>query len=123
MTGELEYNSAGVDRGEWAAFTAGAPGNALKLLQTAQYQQDLPVRRAAFVHALWRDAGIKNLDLSAFVRRDAETRSREQWVEARYHWAKAEAALQWQSYNGTPLAVFGAVPQPRRLELQLRVYL
>lgn len=123
VTGELEYNSAAPDRRQWDIFRAAAPGNALNLLRTAQFAQDLPVRRAAFVYAAWRDLGMKSLDLAAFVRRDLETRSHEHWLEARYHWNKAEVALQWQGFSGAPTSVYGAVPQPRRLELQLRMFL
>ncbi len=123
ITGELESNTAAPDRGEWNVFRDAAAGNGLRLLQTAQILQDLPTRRAVFVHAAWRDLGMKNFDVAAFVRRDQETRSREQWIEARYHWQKAEIALQWQGYSGPAGSLFGAVPQPRRLEAVLRVFL
>ena len=123
VTAELEHNSAAPDRVEWNSFRSAAPGNALRLLQTAQIRQDLPTRSALFMYAAWRDLGVKNFDVSAFVRRDQETRSREQWIEARYHWQKAEIALQWQGYSGAAGSLFGAVPQPRRLEALLRFFL
>ncbi|MEO7151889.1 MAG: hypothetical protein ABIX46_09315 [Burkholderiaceae bacterium] len=123
LTGEVEYNSAAPSRSHWDAYRTAAPGNALRLLQAAQTLQDLPTRRALFVYAAWRDLGLKNLDLNAYVRRDQETRSREQWIEARYHWNKAEVALQWQGYSGDAGSLYGAVPQPRRMELQLRLFL
>ncbi|MDE2094411.1 MAG: hypothetical protein KGL99_19360 [Burkholderiales bacterium] len=66
---------------------------------------------------------LRRLDVSAFLRRDAETSSRAQWLEARYHWDRAELALQWQLYSGRPGSVYGSVPQRRTVELVLRAYL
>ncbi|MEO5696804.1 MAG: hypothetical protein ABIQ60_06665 [Burkholderiaceae bacterium] len=123
LTGEVEYNSAGADRQQWNDFVAADPVNAIRLLGASQLQQDLPVRRALFVYASWRDMMMKNLDGSAFVRFDPETRSRAQWLEARYHWNAAEVALQWQWYSGAPTSLYGSVPQSRRLELVLRLFL
>lgn len=123
LTAEVEHNSAAPDRAQWSAFSNAASTNALRLLRTAQTEQDLPMRRALFFYASWRDMGARNLDLSAFVRREAETRSREQWIEARYHWKKADVALQWQHYSGGPASLYGAVPQPRRVEVSLRLFL
>ena len=123
LTAEYEYNSAAPDRAQWDRYRSATVGNPLRLLQTAQTLQDLPMRRAAFFYAAWRDIGMKNLGLAAFVRRDQITHSREQWIEARYHWPKAEVALQWQGYSGAAGSLYGAVPQPRRIELLLRVFL
>lgn len=123
LTAELEYNSAAPGRQQWNAFSAGGPTNALRLLGTAQAQQELPVRQALFLYASWRDMLARNLDLSAFIRYDPATRSRAQWVETRYHWRKAEVALQWQLYSGAPTSLYGSVPQPRRVEALLRLFL
>ncbi|MEO7115928.1 MAG: hypothetical protein ABIZ18_08705 [Caldimonas sp.] len=123
LTAEYEYNSAAPSRTEWKAMTANGPSGALRLLLLARAQQDLPVRQALFMYASWRDVGIRNLDLSAFVRHDAQSRSREQWIEARYHWSRTEIALQWQQYTGSSFSVYGLVPQSRRAEALFRVFL
>ena len=123
LTAEVERNTAAPDRQQWDAFRAAAPGNALQLLGVSQMQQDLPVRQALFIYASWRDMMVKNLDLSAFVRRDSQTASRAQWVETRYRWDNAEVALQWQLYSGGPKSLYGSVPQPRRMEVLLRLFL
>ena len=123
LTAELEHNSAAPDRQQWEAATGGnARGNALRLLGAAQTLQDLPVRRALFFYASWPDMGLKNLDFSAFIRRDSETRSRAQWIETRYRWASVEVALQWQLYSGGPTSVYGSVPEPRRVDALLRYF-
>ena len=123
LTAEAEHNSAAPNRAQWNAFIAAAPGNAQRLLGLSELQQDLPVRQALFLYAAWRDMGIRNLDFSAFIRRDGATRSRAQWLETRYRWGSAEVALQWQAFSGDPSSLYGAVPQPRRVELLLRYFL
>jgi hypothetical protein len=123
LTAEADYNSAAPNRAQWDALRSGAPTNALRLLQTAQGQQELPVRRGAFFYATWRDALVKRLDLSAFVRHDAVTDSRVQWLETRYHWDRIELALQCQLYSGGAGSVFGSVPQRRSVEASLRMFL
>ena len=120
VTLEGEYNSAGPDRAQWFALPAGV---GLRLLGASQALQDLPVRRAAFVHATWKDAVVRRLDLSAFVRREGVTSSRSQWLEARYRWDRADLSLQWQGFSGAPGSVYEAVPQRRSVELVLRGYL
>ena len=123
VTTELEYNSAAPDADQWSAWRSGAPTNPLRMLGTSLTRQDLPVRRAVFMYASWKDAAIKNLNLSGFVRRDSETRSREQWLEMRYRWQSADAALQWQLWSGGPESLYGSVPRPRRLEVSMRFFL
>jgi hypothetical protein len=123
LTAEAEHNSAALDRGEWNALAGVNPGAQVAVLATAQALQDLPVRRAWFLHAIWRDLVMRRLDVSGFIRRDAETSSRAQWVEARYHWERVELAMQWQLFSGPAGSVFGSVPQQRLIELAVRVYL
>jgi len=123
LTAEADFNSAAPTRDEWAALRASPTSDHLRVLQTAQTLQELPVRRAAFFYATWRDAFVRRLDLSAFVRHDPTTRSRAQWLETRYHWDRADLALQWQLHSGDADSVFGSVPQRRAVELSLRVYL
>ena len=65
---------------------------------------------------------FSNGRLSGFVRHDLVTRSRAQWLEARYHLDRADFALQWQLYSGGPDSVYGQVPQRRTLELSARLY-
>jgi hypothetical protein len=122
FTAEAEYNSAAPDRRQWESFSSASPGNALRLLGTSEALQELAVRRALFFYAAWRDVGMRNLDVTAFMRRDMETRSRAHWIEARYRWAATELALQWQLYTGDPGSLYGSVPEPRRIELLLRYF-
>jgi hypothetical protein len=120
FTAEADYNSAAPDRAQWDALSA---ADRLRVLDASQTLQDLPVRRAAFFYATWKDLLVKRLDLSAFVRHDAVTHSRAQWIETRYHWDRADLALQWQLNSGRSGSVFGSVPQERAVEVSLRWFL
>ena len=123
LTAEAEHNTAAPDRQQWSSASGAAPGNALRLLETSETLQDLPLRQALFFYSSWRDMGVRNLDLSAFIRWDAVTHSRAQWIETRYRWAGAEVALQWQLFSGGPASLYGSVQQPRRVDLLLRLFL
>ena len=123
LTAEAEFNSAAPDRAEWDALATIDPAAPLLTLARAQRLQDLPTRRALFVHALWKDAFVPRLDLSAFVRHDSETSSRAQWLEVRYRFSRADLALQWLVYSGDPGSIFGTIPQRRAIDLSLRWYL
>lgn len=123
LTAEAQYNSAAPDRKQWRSLPGTDPYGRLRVLATQPALQDLPVREALFVYANWKDVFVRRLDLSAFVRRDSETYSRAQWLEARYHWDSAEVFMQWQLYSGSAGSVYGSVPQRRAIELALRFYL
>jgi hypothetical protein len=123
LTAEFEYNSAAPSHADWQALTAGAPLDSLRLLSFARAQQDLPVRRAIFLYASWKDMVVRNFDLSAFVRHDTDSRSREQWIEAGYHWSKTEVAMRWQQYAGSSSSAYGFVPVARRAEILFRAFL
>ena len=119
LTAAAEYNSAAPSQSQWLALN---PLERLRVLATADAQQDLPVRQAWFFHATWKDLLLRRLDLSAFLRRDNETDSRHQWLEARYHWDHADLSAQWQRFSGEPGSVFRSVPQRQAVELALRYY-
>jgi len=123
VTAEAEYSSAAPDKAQWDALRTGNPLNALQLLGTARALQELPVRKAVFVHGLWQDMFIQHLDLQGFVRGDLETNSRTQWLELRYHWSRVEVGLQWQLNSGAPGSVYGTVPPSRSIQAVLRAFL
>lgn len=113
LTAEYQYNGAGLDRAAWDALRRGPP------MAYGQYRglvanlQDPPTRHNVFVYALWQDALVKRLDLSAMVRYDAVDHSRLQWLEARYHWSRVDIALQTQLNSGQPGSNYGATPDRR----------
>lgn len=122
LTAEAEFSTAAPTEAEWRALRAGTQGEHLRLLAFAQREQELPVRRAAFLYATWRDAGVRGLDLSAFVRHEPAMRSRAQWLEARLRFDRSDLALQWLQHSGRAESVFGSLPQKRMVEASVRVY-
>ena len=123
LTAEFEYNSAAPSRADWQALTAGAPDNSLQPAEFAARATGSSGTSGCLPVRAWQNMVVRSLDLSAFVRRDAESHSREQWIEARYHWSKTEIAMRWQQYSGAFMSVFGSVPQSRRVDFLVRFFL
>jgi hypothetical protein len=120
LTAEAEYNSAAPKGDQWYLLPAAAQQ---QVLATAQALQDLPTRSQWFIYASWQDALVRRFDISAFLRQDMHSASRALWLEGRYAWERAELALQWLAYAGSPGTVYYAVPQQQTLQLALRLYL
>jgi hypothetical protein len=122
LTAELDYNGAGQDQQHWDALQQGSPliyGSYRNLLQATQ---ESPTKQSAFFYGTWQDAGINHLDLSALARIDLIDSSRLTWMELRYHLPRAEFALQWQYYSGSPLSEFGVAAQVQTWALVGRYY-
>lgn len=117
LTLEGEYNGAGLDRSQWQALKAGGPGAYARFVDLTQSSLEIGSRRAWIAHVAQKDAGLKNLDVSAFVRGNAVDHSRLLWAEARYHWNKFDAALQWQRFSGRADSEFGSYPYRQVLQL------
>ena len=122
LTAEAQYSSAALSESDWRSLRAGMPAQYLTLLQFAQREQELPVRRSAFFYATWKNAIVRRLDVSAFVRHEAATKSRAQWLEARYRLDHADLSLQWLQHSGDAASVFGSLPEKRMVEAAVRVY-
>ncbi|EHR71962.1 hypothetical protein BurJ1DRAFT_3147 [Burkholderiales bacterium JOSHI_001] len=121
LTAELEYNGSAPTGDQWRVL-GGTPLGQLRVLGAAQSLQDLPARRAWFVHAQWKDAVFSRLDVSAFARHEDQTHSTAQWLELRYRLQKMDLALQCQWFTGSAGSVFGSVPNRRVVDLSLRWY-
>lgn len=120
LTAEADYNSAAPQGDQWHRLP---PAAQQQVLATAQALQDLPTRSQWFLYANWQDALVQRFDVSGFLRQDMQTSSRAFWLEGRYAWERAELALQWQLFSGSPGTVYYAVPQQQTVQLILRVYL
>jgi hypothetical protein len=116
-TAEIEYNGAGLDRAGQQALAQGGPVAQVRFTDLTQSSLEIGSRRAWVVHLAQKDAGIKNLDLSGFVRTNAVDHSRLYWAEARYHWQRFDAAVQWQRFSGRSASEFGAYPYRQVLQL------
>lgn len=122
LTAEFEYNGGGLNAADWRALRRGARVVYGQYRNWVQSAQDLPTRQALFFYALWQDALINHLDLSAMESFDIADSSRRSWLEARYHIDRVEYALQWQRNSGQRLSNFGAAPQVQSWQAQLRYY-
>jgi hypothetical protein len=122
LTLEYEYNGAGLDRARWDALRRGPLPAYMQYRKWAADRQDLPTRQAVFLFSSWQDAFVNQLDLSALARLNLADHSRMTWFEARYHWPKADLALQWQANSGRAATEFGALPQQRMLQAVLTYF-
>lgn len=122
LTAEFEYNGAALTRDQWEALGRGPAPPYLRYRQWVQQRQEMATRRSLFLYARWQDALRERLDLNAMLRLNADDHSRLSWLEARYHWDRAEAALQWQYMSGRPGSEFGALPQRQAVQVLLRYF-
>ena len=122
LTLEYEYNGAGLDQSDWNALRRGSPAAYGAYRAFVANLQDPATRQALFLHALWQDALLKHLDLTAMLRYDAVDGSRLQWLEARYHWTRLDLALQVQLNNGRPGSDYGALSERRILQALARFF-
>jgi opacity protein-like surface antigen len=122
LTLEYQYNGAGLRKTEWDALARTSLLDYGQYRRFVQSEQDMPTRQAVFFFGTWQDAMINRLDLSAMLRFNIDDRSRLSWLEARYRWDRAEAALQWQFNGGHAASEFGASPQQRIVQAVARVF-
>jgi hypothetical protein len=122
LTLEAEYNGAGTDEAGWKALRGGPLAAYQRYRSLVQDEGEYPTRPAAFAMLTASDLLGLHLDLSAFERQDLMDKSHLTWLEARYHWTRADLSLQYQRFQGRRLTDFGASPQKSMIQLQLSVY-
>lgn len=122
LTLEYHYNGAALDQAGWNALRGGPPSDYVRYRGFVADLQDPPTRDQLFLYAFWQDALVKRLDLTAMVRYDAADHSRLQWLEARYHWARVDIALQTQLNNGQRLSDYGALSERRIWQALIRYF-
>jgi hypothetical protein len=123
VTMEAEYNSAAPSLAQWRSWQAAHPAAGLALLGASSSAQDLPVRHAFFTYLTWKDALVRRVDVSAFVRHEFMTNSRSQWIEIRHRWDRADVALQILQNAGKTDSLYRALPLRRAVEASVRWYL
>lgn len=118
ITAEYAFNGAAPDRAAWDAVgTVGGPAALGAYLLDVQNRQDSSARNAWLIYATQKSLGWKNLDLTGFVRINAEDHSRFAWMELRYHWDRFDAALQWFGAQGNSLSEYGVIPNRQSVQL------
>jgi hypothetical protein len=118
LTAEIETNGLALNDSEWRNLVATRPDVALAYLEAASRRQDLPMTRAYFLYLSQRDlAGVKNLELTALLRRSGLDQSQMSWLELRYRWPTVDIAFQLQHHSGDAGTVFGLVPLQRTAQV------
>ena len=110
VTAEYEYNGAALKHADLNALRLGPPAAYGLYRGLVANLQDSATRHNVFLYAVWQDALVKHLDLTAMVRYDVQDYSRLQWLEARYHWTRVDIALQTQLNTGHSGSNYGACP-------------
>lgn len=121
VTAEYQYNGFGLSKSQWDGLGAASPLLQGAYLQGALNRQEIVSREAYLLYATQRDLGMKDLDLTAFVRFNAEDKSKLLWLELRRHWNRFDLAVQWQEHRGKSGSEYGFLPD-RRLVQVLGVY-
>ena len=116
LTAEYQYNGFGLDKSDWTALTAN-PLNQVNYLLQAQRLQDQVPRQAFLIYVTQKDVGMKNLDLTAFLRVNLEDHSRLAWVELRHHWSNFDLAVQYQQNMGRSSSEYGILPDRRVIQV------
>lgn len=116
LTAEYQYNGFGLNQTDWAALSA-SPSTQLAYLGEALRMQELAPRQAYLVYVTQKSLGLKNLDLTAYLRLNPGDDSRLAWVELRHHWSNFDLSLQWQQNIGSAGTEFGILPDKRSVQV------
>lgn len=123
VTVEAEYNGNGLNKGDYNALSALGPLAYQRYFALTQGSQELGSRSAWLVYVSQKGLGLKQLDLTGFVRTNSVDDSRLWWAELRYHWNRVDGVLQWQRAQGRAGAEFGVLPVRQAVQLSAVFYL
>jgi hypothetical protein len=121
FTAEFQSNGAGATPASWRDAQTGDPQGWSRAVQTGVAAQDLPTRHGAFFMAIWRNVGVRRLDLAGFVQAD-EGGGRQTWLELRRHFDRFDVALQLQHQRGPSWDRYGAMPEARSVQVLASFY-
>jgi len=103
---EYDYDGTGNDAAQRELLASLPPAFTSAYRAFVLKEQTLPNRHNAYVAATWKGAWSKNLDLSAFTRRDLDDRSSQAFAEIRYRFDNLDVAVQWLDQHGTAQTTF-----------------
>ncbi len=110
ITAEYQYNGFALAQADWATLGAASAPRQVAYLIEAQRRQELVPREAYLLYLTQKSLGLKNLDLTAFLKVNAGDQSQLVWAELRHHWPKFDLAFQIQQHIGNPTSEFGILP-------------
>ena len=117
LTMEYEYNGWAPDLDGWASLRSDSLANYTRYRTLMRDRLELPTRHALFFYGTWQDAGLRNLNLTLMRRYNTDDHSGLAWAEARYHWKRADLAMQFQSNGGADRSEYGVLPDRRRRQM------
>lgn len=121
MTAEYHYNGFGLD-GSLSSTLAATPLAQQAYMGEALRRQDLMPRQAVLVYISQKNFGVKDLDLTAYVRVNLADHSRLSWLELRRRWPSFDLAAQLQLNNGRVGSEFGVLPDRRHFQVIAAYY-
>lgn len=121
VTAEYQYNGFALDQNGWTALGAN-PSNQVAYQIEAQRLQEIVPRQAYLVYVRQKSLFIKELDLTAFLRINANDHSRLTWLELRNHWSRFDLAVQFQQHVGGPSSEYGVLPDRRVIQVLASYY-
>lgn len=116
VTVEYQYNGFALNSSDWAALGT-APAAQVAYLLEAQRRQELAPREAYLIYLTQKSLGLKDLDLTAFLRTNAGDHSQLAWIELRHHRPSFDLALQLQQHMGNPASEYGILPDRRIVQV------
>ena len=116
VTVEYLYNGFALNESNWAALGA-TPLAQFAYLREGLRLLELAPRQAYMIYVTQKSLGLKNLDLTAFLRINANDYSRLAWVELRHHWTSFDLAFQLQQNMGRSTSEFGILPDRRLMQV------
>ncbi len=116
VTAEYQYNGFALDASDWTALGA-TPANQVAYELEAQRLQELVPRQAYLFYLSQKSLFLKDLDLTAFMRINANDHSHLTWVELRHHWSKFDLAFQLQQHTGDISSEYGILPDRRVVQV------
>lgn len=122
ITAEYDFNGAALTPDAWTALGKSAPQAYAQYRSWVQRALDLPTQQSVFVYASWQEAFSSQWDINAMLRHNLDDHSQLTWLEARYHWGRADWAVQWQHHRGGLATEFGALQQAQAVQVLLRYF-
>lgn len=117
ITAEYQYNGFALSQSDWSALGSSAPDTQVAYLVAAQRLQELAPRHAYLIYLTQKSLGMKELDLTAFLRVNADDHSRMAWLELRRHWRSFDLAFQLQQHMGRSTSEYGMLPDRRLMQV------
>lgn len=117
VTAEYEHNGFALSQSNWASLSAAGSAVQSAYLLQALRRQELVSRQAYLIYVSQKSLGLKDLDLTAFLRINSGDHSRLAWIELRHHWSNFDLAVQYQQNMGRTSSEFGVLPGRRLIQI------